>query len=179
MSGITLEFAHRKHVDAIQRYAADSAIGALSNVPTPYPADGAEQWLAWAEGERDAGTGIHFAVILDEHCIGSCGLTRIDGKARRCQFGYWVAKPFWGRGYATEAGRQALRYGFDTLPVDAVEACCLLRNSASLRVLDKLGFKRFSETSNGDNPKWPADEPIGHYRLTRAVWQAHNTQAAR
>lgn len=178
MAGIALEFAHQRHVAAIQRYASDPAIGALSNVPTPYPADGAEQWLAWAEGERDAGTGIHFAVTLDGQCIGSCGLTGIDGKVRRCQFGYWIAKPFWGKGYATEAGPQALQYGFDELPVDTVEACCLLRNPASLRVLEKLGFNKFAETSNGCDPKWPADELIGHFRLNRAQWQAQHSQAA-
>lgn len=178
MAGISLEFAHRRHLDAIQRYASNPAIGALSNVPSPYPADGAAQWLAWAEGEREAGTGVHFAVTLDGQCIGSCGLTHIDGKARRCQFGYWIGKPFWGKGYATEACSQALRHGFHELPVDTVEACCLLRNPASLRVLEKLGFDKFAETSNGNNPKWPADEPIGHYRLTRAQWQAHHPSQA-
>lgn len=177
MAGIAIEFAHRRHVEAVQRYASDPAIGFLSNVPIPYPADGAEQWLAWAEGDRKAGTGLHFAVTLDSQCIGSCGLTRIDGKTRRCQFGYWVGKPFWGKGYATAAGSQTLQYGFDQLPVDTVEACCLLRNTASLRVLEKLGFEQFAETSNGDNPKWPADELIGHYRLTRATRQARHSQA--
>jgi RimJ/RimL family protein N-acetyltransferase len=58
----------------------------------------------------------------------------------RAELGYWIGKPFWGRGYATEAARALVQYGFDTLGLHRIYARHLTRNPASGRVLHKIGM---------------------------------------
>ena len=49
--------------------------------------------------------------------------------------------PYWGRGYATEAARAVVRYGFDTLALERIAARAFCRNPASSRVLRKIGMR--------------------------------------
>ena len=56
------------------------------------------------------------------------------------ELGYWVGKPYWGRGYATEAARAMIDRGFDELGLSGVHAAYFEGNDRSRRVLDKLGF---------------------------------------
>lgn len=77
--------------------------------------------------------------------IGRCGLYPcrdeageiVPGEAR---LAYYLARPFWGRGLATEAGRAFVQYGFETLGLRRIEAGVNAQNLASIRVLEKLGF---------------------------------------
>jgi RimJ/RimL family protein N-acetyltransferase len=56
------------------------------------------------------------------------------------EFGYWLARRHWGRGYATEAGRALLATARDGLRVKRLDSAHFLDNPASGRVLEKLGF---------------------------------------
>lgn len=57
------------------------------------------------------------------------------------EVGYWLAKAAWGRGYATEAARALVRYGFETLGLSEIIGMVDARNAASARVLQKTGLK--------------------------------------
>lgn len=57
------------------------------------------------------------------------------------ELGYWVGVPYWGRGYATEAARAAVAYGFDELGLTAIWAGYYEGNERSHRVQEKLGFE--------------------------------------
>jgi ribosomal-protein-alanine N-acetyltransferase len=57
-------------------------------------------------------------------------------------FGYWIGKPFTGQGYMTEAVRAAVGYGFETLHLHRLEAATMPNNVASIRVLERNGFRR-------------------------------------
>lgn len=70
--------------------------------------------------------------------VGSCALTRRPSGA--VELGYWIARPFWGRGYATEAGRALVDIA-RTLGLPRLEAAHFIDNPASARVLEKLGFQ--------------------------------------
>ena len=61
---------------------------------------------------------------------------------RRAGLGYWVAPGYRGKGYATEAARAMCRIGFDRLRLHRIEAWVLARNRASMRVLEKAGFRK-------------------------------------
>jgi RimJ/RimL family protein N-acetyltransferase len=61
---------------------------------------------------------------------------------RSASLGYCFADAAWGHGYATEAARGLLRWAFDTLDLNRVQAQTDTRNVASARVLEKLGFVR-------------------------------------
>jgi RimJ/RimL family protein N-acetyltransferase len=57
------------------------------------------------------------------------------------ELGYWIGRPYWGRGYATAGARLVLSFGFGELGLRSIRATCLTTNAASARVLEKLGFE--------------------------------------
>ncbi len=82
------------------------------------------------------------AVTLAEsrRLIGEVGLRLADRD--EASLGYVFGRPFWGRGYGTEAARAMLGFAFDTLGLRRVTAGCDQRNIASARVLEKIGMRR-------------------------------------
>lgn len=57
-----------------------------------------------------------------------------------CELGYWLAKPYWGRGYMPEAGRELIRHAFEDLDMKTIWCGYYDGNTKSLRVQEKLGF---------------------------------------
>jgi len=88
-----------------------------------------------------------YAVCLntDGKAIGSIGLklgsaTDMTDRSDECELGYWVARPFWGRGIIPEASRELLRRAFEDLKMRAVWCGYYDGNINSRRVQEKLGF---------------------------------------
>ena len=104
----------------------------------------AERFIAACRQMAEEGTGARLAVdrVSDRTFIGWCGLTRWNPDYRSASLGYCFADGAWGHGYATEAARALLRWAFDTLDLNRVQAEADTRNVASARVLKKLGFVR-------------------------------------
>jgi ribosomal-protein-alanine N-acetyltransferase len=73
--------------------------------------------------------------------VGSCGFTRVDPDHARAELGYTIGRKSSGRGYATEAAAEVMRYGFDELGLNRIEAQCAVGNAASERVLAKIGME--------------------------------------
>jgi RimJ/RimL family protein N-acetyltransferase len=76
--------------------------------------------------------------------VGSCGLGRRPSGA--VEMGYWIARAFWGRGYATEASRALIDIA-RTLGFTQLEGSHFIDNPASGRVLEKLGFQPLGITA--------------------------------
>lgn len=72
--------------------------------------------------------------------VGFCGLKYLDTSSE-IEVGYRLAKKFWGRGLATEGARASLRYGFETLGLDRIVAVAQPANTASCRVIEKIGLR--------------------------------------
>ena len=72
--------------------------------------------------------------------IGDAGLHPLGGVGPDVELGYTLARPAWGRGYATELGRALVDYAFDVLRVPRVVAQVEPENAGSRRVLEKLGM---------------------------------------
>ncbi|MEO3768639.1 GNAT family protein [Streptomyces sp. B8F3] len=104
----------------------------------------AERFLARCREMADEGTGARVAVdrASDGAFVGWCGLTSFDPDYRSASLGYCLDPPMWGHGYATEAAHALLRWAFDTLDLNRVQAEADTRNAASGRVLEKVGFVR-------------------------------------
>ncbi len=77
----------------------------------------------------------------DGRLIGNCGV-RTDPGRREGDIGYELDPRHWGRGYATEAARAILAFGFAELRLHRVWASCVAENAGSARVLEKLGMRR-------------------------------------
>ena len=71
--------------------------------------------------------------------VGSCGFAPLSWSGE-IDFGYMFRRDCWGRGYATEIGRAAMRHGFERYGFQKVVASIAPENDASRRVLTKLGF---------------------------------------
>lgn len=117
----------------------DVASGTL-RIPHPYTEEMAREWIASLASEFEKKTSVTFAVTLTSGAlIGAISLV-IAREFDRAELGYWIGKPYWGQGYATEAGRAVLAYGFGKLGLNKIFAYHFSRNPASGRVMQKLGM---------------------------------------
>jgi RimJ/RimL family protein N-acetyltransferase len=117
----------------------------LLKVPHPYAIDDANRWVRFClEGQRGQPSPSNFAVRrMDGRLIGGIGLQLQSGFARhRGELGYWLARPYRGRGLATYAVQTIVAYGFACLGLRRIEATSFAHNVASHRVLEKAGFQR-------------------------------------
>lgn len=96
---------------------------------------------AIATKEQEPRRNYEFGVVLKEtgRFIGGCGI-RIEEK--NGELGYCFNPNYWGRGYASEASKELLNYGFITLKLHRIYATCRPSNIGSARVLEKIGMKR-------------------------------------
>lgn len=107
--------------------------------PHPYGHDDAVEWIRFANSQpKDAR---RFAIVSADQVVGGVGFERLnDLSTRTAEIGYWVAEPFWGRGFATRALEIASHTAFDVLDVVRLQAGVLDWNDASCRVLEKVGY---------------------------------------
>ena len=117
----------------------------LASAPWPYTLADAESFL---RTERMAGEP---AFLIFLRTAGAPLLIGTVGFGRRptgeTEFGYWIRRGHWGRGYATEAGRAALDLARESLRLGRISAGHFLDNPASGRVLEKLGFRPTGEVA--------------------------------
>ena len=159
-----------RHARDIQALASDEAIARWTTIPHPYPPDGAVAFIDRAQRMRARAAHATFAVCeAGGGFLGVAALVRDEKLPARAELGYWIGRPFWGRGYATAAARWLLVHGFERMGLDAVVARCFVINEASARVIEKLGF-RFASLEASPTPKRPA-EPVRRYELTRGDWR--------
>ena len=74
--------------------------------------------------------------------IGYCGLYRGGGGKSEAVLAFYIARPYWGQGLATEAGRAFIEHGFHRLDLDRIIATTEVGHAASIRVLEKLAFRQ-------------------------------------
>lgn len=80
--------------------------------------------------------------VGDDRPIGNCGIRRKPDNDWEADIGYELAPHFWGRGYATEAARAMVNFGFQELGLHRISSWCIADNTASARVLERLGFRQ-------------------------------------
>jgi [ribosomal protein S5]-alanine N-acetyltransferase len=109
----------------------------LARVPHPYSEDDAESFVALKGGQSERE---YSFTILNRHgdLLGGIGLHE---EHQGWEFGYWLGRPFWGLGYASEAARRLVDFAFQTLGVSHVWAGWYHDNPASGHVLAKLGAR--------------------------------------
>lgn len=128
----------------VQRLAGDRAIAASTlTVPHPYPDGAAESWIATHQDHWTKRKVLTLAVTTRDGgaLVGAVGLA-LTMSDRRAELGYWIGVPHWNRGYATEAARAVLDFGFGTLGLHRIMARHMARNPASGRVMQKLGMQQ-------------------------------------
>lgn len=108
--------------------------------PHPYTRAHAEAWLEKCSSEEPR---LHFLIEADGEIVGGCGVAPKTGVHRfSASVGYYIGRKYQGRGYATAAVNLIATYAFEVLRLVRLEAGVYGWNPASMRVLEKAGFKR-------------------------------------
>jgi [ribosomal protein S5]-alanine N-acetyltransferase len=128
----------------VQQMCGDWAIASTTlALPHPYPDGAAEQWISTHAESFRQGKEVTLAITLKPGgmVIGSMALS-VNKNHNRGELGYMIAKEHWNHGYCTEAARAMMRYGFEALGLNRVQAMHFPRNPASGRVMQKLGMTK-------------------------------------
>jgi RimJ/RimL family protein N-acetyltransferase len=113
-------------------------------IPFPYTDTDANQWLALTARITEVqGRPVHWAIRNAENAlIGGCGFDGFHlGKSHRAEIGYWLAKPYWGKGIMTAVVKRICRHAFEEFGLLRITAHVFSHNVASARVLEKCGFQ--------------------------------------
>ena len=135
--------------------------------------DRIESW--WA----DHGWGLWAVEVADAApFIGYVGLWPADYVANRpmVEVGWRLAREHWSHGYATEAAREALRFGFEEVDLGEIVSFTVPQNERSRRVMERIGLVR-DPAGDFDHPRvdpvaYPHLVPHVFYRLGRDEWRA-------
>ncbi len=128
-------------------------------IPFPYSEDAAQHWVTGlADGE------MVFGIEHDGQLIGICGYSLEDNGA--AQLGYWIGQQYWGRGFATEAARALINFGFTKGGIKRFVGRHFTDNLGSAHVIKKLGF-RASGTGMGWCEARQQEFAVMNYELRR------------
>ena len=112
----------------------------MDRFPHPYTERHADEWFEFLTGMAEP---THWAVEVDGQAVGGVGVDRGQGMhARTGHFGYWLGEPYWGRGIMSAAVGQTAPYALARFGLVRLESPVFAWNPASMRVLEKCGFKR-------------------------------------
>jgi len=132
---VTLRAFELRDASRVQMLAGERAVAETTAlIPHPYP-DGAGQ-----AREQAAGHEYTYAVTSSDDgvLVGAIGLR--PAATEHENLGFWIGRPYWGRGYATAATRAVIALAFGLLDIDTLTAAHLVRNPASGRVMEKCGM---------------------------------------
>jgi RimJ/RimL family protein N-acetyltransferase len=128
----------------IKRLAGEKEIAATTeNIPHPYTDGDAETWINTHGPAFRADGSLELAIerLSDRALLGIIGLlTREAGRV--AEIGYWIGKPYWNCGYASEAATRMVKYGLKNRGLVEIYAACFDNNIASQKVLSKAGLAR-------------------------------------
>ena len=166
---------HWRESDAgdLYLYAKDPAVGPIAGWP---PHKSEEESLEVIRNVLHGEEAYAVCLKEDGRAIGAIelklrGHTDMTDREDECELGYWLGKPFWGRGIMPEAGREMLRHAFEDLGMEKVWCGYYDGNERSRRVQEKLGFTYRWTTPNVEVPMMN-EVRVGHVNsITRQEWK--------
>ena len=141
---LTLRSLRLSDAQHFSDYVSDIDIARMTgSFPRYFPCLSAEFRIMYMHAQKRRKLSFNYAITQAGHdeLIGVIDLFR-NAPEDMLEIGYWVAKPFWGKGYATIAGQMIMVAAKDYLGVKRLKAGVFADNPASLRVLEKLGFEK-------------------------------------
>ena len=124
--------------------------------------------------EEEPRTKFQLAMTLAPHgqLIGNCGIRMNTPDAREADLGYELDPRYWGCGYATEAARALVAFGFHELGLHRIWAWCIAENIASTRVLEKIGMRQEGHLHEHEWMKGRWWDTL-LYAILEREWQTH------
>lgn len=166
----------RRNVDWLTRWEPQRVPGAPDVVEDR---DAFAARCAARERERQLGTGHGFGLFVDGTFVGEINLNAIQrGPFQSAYVGYWVDQAHAGHGYVPEAVVLVVRFAFEDLHLHRVQIAIIPRNTASRRVVEKLGIRDegVAERYLEINGRW---EDHVRYAITAEEWAGRGDELLR
>jgi ribosomal-protein-alanine N-acetyltransferase len=143
---ILREFSESDIAELVPLIGAAEVAATTLRIPHPYEERHACEFIGSVPKENE----LRLAIRLRSNgrLCGGMGL-HPEMQHRRAEIGYWIGVPFWGNGYATEAAREVVRYGFERLNLNRIFASHFKGNEKSGRVLEKIGMRHEGSIRQG------------------------------
>ncbi|MGP9820685.1 GNAT family N-acetyltransferase [Salinarimonas sp. NSM] len=161
-----------RHADAqaIATLAGAREVAEMTaRIPHPYPPDEAAAFVLAARRAAMEGESLRLAIAPKAQPTRLVGMIGIEPNAAgEAEIGYWLGRPAWGQGFATEAARAMIDAFFAFTEGAALAASVRVGNPASRRVLEKSGF--VFEGPGFRTSALRGSFPVDTFRLTRRDW---------
>lgn len=149
------------------REVADTTL----TIPHPYPSGGGTQWIATHAAAWESRDNLALAICAQptpSELLGAISL-HLSLAHSHGEIGYWIGVNSWGNGFATEAARALVAYAFAELELHRVQGRHFTRNTASGRVMQKLGM-RLEGVHRDAYRRWDRFEDVAVYAVLAPEW---------
>jgi ribosomal-protein-alanine N-acetyltransferase len=141
---LTLRNFRRKDIENIYKIRTCKDVMKYMDAHKMESLEEAERFLNYTLKTHREGQAINWIITLkgSDDMIGYVGFWRVDKSHYRSEIGYALNKKFWNMGIMSEAIKESLKYGFENMGLNSIEANVNPINTASLKLLEKCGFKK-------------------------------------
>jgi RimJ/RimL family protein N-acetyltransferase len=172
---LTLRFSSEGDLPAVYDIFSHPEVMRYWSYPPWTDRSQAHQWLINVQAGYRTGDALQLGIErnADHVFVGTCTLFQFHAASRRAEIGYALGRPYWGSGYMHEALRALLRYAFQTLDLNRLEADIDPRNRASAKVLERLGFQKEGHLRE----RWIVNGEMSDtwlYGLLRREWKGNS-----
>ena len=149
--------------------ATDTESADLAGDPIPASIEAGAAWLQRHADRFRQRTAIRWAIVANgtDESVGTVGLSITCHEARIAELGIVVGRSHWNEGFGTAAVQLVSRYAFHMLGLAEIQAEILQRNQASIRLLEKCGFRRVCITAGGTQTASPSEVCLLYALLNR------------
>lgn len=162
----------KNDVAQIVEFAGDYDVAKMTlNIPHPYTEESALWWINHSHEGWESDDRFTFAIERKEdgQFLGGMGI-HLQKRDLKATAGYWIGKPFWGKGFASEALTRIIQYGFEN-GLNRIQANHLTHNMASGRVMEKAGMT-LEATLDDYYQKDGEGRTVIQYRILKREWEA-------
>jgi len=172
---LTLRFLSETDLPAVYDIFSHPEVMRYWSTPPWTEPSQAQDWLMNVQEGYQTGNALQLGIErrAGPVLVGTCTLFQFHTASRRAEMGYALGRPYWGSGYMHEALQALLRYAFQTLELNRLEADIDPRNIASAKTLERLGFQKEGHLRE----RWIVNAEVSDtdlYGLLQREWQARS-----
>ena len=129
-------------VEAIFAYSSDPEVSRYTLWDTHRSIEDSRAFLELEVSKRERGGEPDWGIVYkgDHRLVGTCGIISWEPHHARAEIGYALSREYWGQDLMPEAARAMIRFGFERMSLNRIEARCIAENAASARVMEKAGM---------------------------------------
>ena len=155
--------------ELIQSYCSEKELASTTlSIPHPYTLKDAEEWIV--QLQKDSGPSVVWGMVFEATLIGVISLV-IRQVYDSAELAFWVGRPYWRKGFCTEASKEVIKYGFQKRCLNKIFAYHMTRNPASGKVIKKIGMQ-FEGILRQHVKKWGQYEDLASYSMLRSEYES-------